>query len=94
MFQENELVALVLYGMTVVFVMLNRFRIRDLLYAKILYAAFFIGFTSVIFTNLEVVIWGTILNWMEHACYFASTLLIFIWCVLVFRKPKAKSDSY
>lgn len=85
MLQENEVVTLLLGVGTMIFILAHRPRLGQLPYSKIILSAFYIIFAGWAFTVFETFIWSNVLNFLEHACYAASSLLLAVWCWKVVR---------
>ncbi len=41
------------------------------------------------FTNLEAVVWGELVNLLEHLCYAANAVLMAVWCGLLLRRGRS-----
>ena len=87
MFQENEVI-LVILGVIVFILMCYNFsqlkRIPNPVAIFTAYCVFFLGW---IFTVLEELWFYELLNFMEHVCYLVSSLMLFKW-VLSFTQNK------
>ena len=88
MFQENELVMLLLGVGVLVFTLGNRFRLKRLPASKILCAGFYMLSAGWILTVLEGFFWKGVLNYLEHMCCAGSSLLVAVWCWKVFGSKK------
>jgi hypothetical protein len=88
MFQENELVMLLLGVGVLVFTLGNRFRLKRLPASKILCTGFYMLLAGWILTVLEGFCWKGVLNYLEHMCYAGSSLLMAVWCWKVFGSKK------
>ena len=87
MIQENEVVMLLMAIGVLIFILVNRRLIMRIRAARMLVAAFCVLLTAYVFTVLEGFFLRDLLNFLEHLCYTASSVLIALWCMKVF-KPK------
>ncbi len=85
--QENEVVMLLMAIGVLIFILFNRRQIMRIEAAGLLVAAFCILVIGYVFTVLEGFFMEALLNFLEHACYAGSSVLIALWCMKVF-KPK------
>ena len=85
MFHENEIVMLLLGVGVLILLLANRIRLKRVPASKILIAGFYILLAGWAMTVLEGFFWEDLLNYLEHICYAASSLLVVIWCWKVFR---------
>jgi hypothetical protein len=81
---ENEIVMLSIGVGVLIFILGNRARLKRLATYRILIAAFCLMLVGWIVTVVEGFIWEVILNYIEHACYAVSSILLMIWCWKVF----------
>ncbi|MBN2476077.1 MAG: hypothetical protein JXB62_15810 [Pirellulales bacterium] len=84
MINENELVTLLLAVGALVFILSNGAGLRRLPMAPLFVSAYGVLVLGWCFTVLEGFFWDTALNYLEHACYAASSCLLALWCWLVF----------
>ena len=88
MLQVNELILLFTGLGALVFILLNRARLRKIpVLTRLLYGFYFL-LAAWVFTVAEGFIWPETLNLLEHICYLASAALILAWCVEVARKDR------
>lgn len=87
MIQENEVVMLLMAIGVLIFILVNRRLIMRIEAARVLVAAFCVLLAAYVFTILEGFFLEKLLNLLEHLCYAASSVLIALWCMRVF-KPK------
>ncbi len=87
MVQDNEVVMLLMAIGVLVFILVNRRLIMRIEAARVLVAAFCVLLAGYVLTVLEGFFLGDLLNFLEHLCYAASSVLIALWCMKVF-KPK------
>lgn len=80
MIQQNELIIFLLGVGVLIFILSNRRRIHRIPAWKILAASFYVLLAGWLLTILEDIFWGRTLNFLEHASYTASSLLIAFWC--------------
>ena len=93
MIQDNEVIMLLMAIGVLIFILVNRRLIMRIRAARVLIAAFCVLLAAYVLTVLEGFFlenlqpWGDLLNFLEHLCYTASSVLIALWCLRVF-KPK------
>ncbi len=87
MIQENEVVMLLMAIGVLIFILFNRRLIMRIRAARVLIAAFCVLLAAYVLTVLEGFFLEALLNFLEHLCYAASSVLIALWCTKVF-KPK------
>jgi hypothetical protein len=80
----NEIVMLSIGTGVLTFILSNRKRLKRLGAHRILIASFCLMQAGWIVTVVEGFIWEVILNYVEHACYAVSSILLMIWCWKVF----------
>jgi len=88
MIQQNEAILLILGVGVMLFIFENRKELESLTHSKILIAGFTILFVGWVFTVLEGFFLNDLLNFLEHVCYAASSVLIAVWCGKVFGTDK------
>ncbi len=80
MVQENEIVMLIL-GIGVFLLTLKiRDNIKRIPHWRLIITGFYFLFIAWIMTVAEGLIWGDILNFLEHFCYFGSGTALAAWC--------------
>ena len=84
MLHENELVMLFLGMGVFIFTLYSLPKIKRLSNWKLLLTGFYFLLIAWIFTVLEGFFWEEILNFLEHAFYAVSSILIAVWCWKVF----------
>jgi len=84
MFQENEIIMLLLGIGVLIFIFANRSRLKSLPASQLLFAGFGALLAGWVLTVLEGFFWGEALNLIEHVCYAASAVLMAGWCWVVF----------
>ena len=84
MIQENEIVMLIIGLGVFIFVLGNRSQLKRIPYAELLLAGFYMLLAGWILTVVENVIWGEVLNYLEHMCYAVASVLLAAWCWKVF----------
>ncbi len=87
MIQDNEVVMLLMAIGVLIFILVNRRLIMRIRAARVLVAAFCVLLAGYVLTVLEGFFQEDLLNFLEHLCYAASSVLIALWCIRVF-KPK------
>ncbi len=93
MIQDNEVVMLLMAIGVLIFIIVNRRLIMRIQAARVLIAAFCVLLAAYVLTVLkgffleDLQPLGDLLNLLEHLCYAASSVLIALWCMKVF-KPK------
>ena len=89
MIQDNEVVMLLMAIGVLIFILVNRRLIMRIEAARVLVAAFCVLLAAYVFTVLEGFFLSTLFNFLEHACYAASSVLIAIWCMKVFKEKES-----
>ncbi|MFO8132616.1 MAG: hypothetical protein R6U10_01595 [Thermoplasmatota archaeon] len=84
MIEESEVVVLLLGLATLLFMTVNRRRLRRLPRLKVLASSFLLLLAGWTLTILEGFVLHEHLNLLEHACYAASALMIAGWIWTVF----------
>ena len=87
--QENEVVMLLMAIGVLIFILFNRRQIMRIEAAGLLVAAFCILLIGYVFTVLEGFFMEALLNFLEHACYAGSSVLIALWCMKVFKRKES-----
>jgi hypothetical protein len=88
MIQENEIVMLIIGLGVFIFVLGNRPQLKRIPHADWFLPAFYLLLAGWILTVVENILWGEVLNYLEHICYAAASLLLAVWCWKVFRGKK------
>ena len=84
MVQQNEIIMLLLDIGCMVFILINRQRVKRIPVAGILTAGFYVLLAGNVLTILEGFFWEELLNVLEHICYAASSMLMAVWCWKIF----------
>jgi hypothetical protein len=84
MIQQNEIIMLLLGIGCMVFILVNKRKLRRIPEAKTLIAGFSILLIGYGFTIVEGFFWKDFLNVLEHICYTASSILVAAWCWKIF----------
>lgn len=84
MIEQNELVTLLVAIAVLLFVVTNRDALKGLPRARICMSSFLCLVMGLTFTVLEGLFWAAVFNFLEHACYFASSIFLAGWVWLVF----------
>jgi hypothetical protein len=88
--QESEVIKL-LFGVGVlIYFFITKKKILELPHHNLLFFAYIIVFLGWVITVLEGLFYEQLLNLIEHSCYTASSLILCLWCYLVFIKDDAK----
>lgn len=91
MIHGDELIMLLLGLAVLVFIVMNKIRLRSIPAFKVFAAAFFCFLAAWIFTVLEGFFWKDALNLLEHALNVSGTALLFIWVLKAGRKNKLEN---
>jgi len=88
MIQENEVVMLLLGVIVLIFMLGNRPPLKRLPAWSVLLAAFCTLVGGWTLTVLEGFFWTQWLNLAEHVCYAANSVLVAVWCWMVFTRAQ------
>lgn len=91
MFQERELMPLVVIGALTVFILINRKKIRLVPEFHWLAGAFFAHAASLTFSVLEDFALANFFNLLQHACAALTAILLAVWCWLVLARRREKT---
>jgi hypothetical protein len=86
MFQENEVINLLVTFGIFLFVMLFWSELSEAYHLKVLTIVLFLTLISGIFTLLEHLIWPTQLNYLEHFSDVLRSAVLLIWGLLLLPK--------
>ena len=84
MIQQNEIITLLLAIGCMIFILVNKQKVKRIPVAKILIAGYCLLLAGYVLTILESLFWNEILNVLEHICYSASSVLMAVWCWKIF----------
>jgi hypothetical protein len=84
MIQQNEMIMLLLGIGCMIFILVNRQKVKRIPVAKTLIAGFYVLLAGYVFTIFEGLLWKGFLNVLEHICYTASSILVTVWCWKIF----------
>jgi hypothetical protein len=84
MFEEREVITLLLGVGVVIFVIRQRDVLRSVQNWPMLCLAFLLLFASLAASVIEVMIWEKVVNWLQHLCSSLSAIALAIWCWLTF----------
>jgi hypothetical protein len=84
MIQQNEIIMLLLGIGCMIFISVNKQKVRRIPVAKPLIAGFYVLLAGYVLTILEGLFWKDFLNVLEHICYTASSILMAVWCWKIF----------
>ncbi len=88
--QESEIIKL-LFGLGVlIYFFITKKKIIELPHHNLLFFAYIIVFSGWVLTVMEGFFYEQFINLIEHSCYTASTVLLTLWCYLVFIKGDTK----
>ena len=84
MIQQNELIMLLLGIGCMIFILVNKQKVKRVPVAKTLIAGFCLLLAGYVLTIFEGLFWKDFLNVLEHICYTASSILVAVWCWKIF----------
>jgi len=84
MIQQNEIIMLLLGIGCMIFISVNKQKVRRIPVAKPLIAGFYVLLAGYVLTIFEGLFWKDFLNVLEHICYTASSILMAVWCWKIF----------
>ena len=90
MIQQNEIIMLLLGIGCMIFILLNKQKVKRIPLGSFLYAGFCGLLAGYVFTIIEGFFWNDFLNVMEHICYTASSILLAVWCWKIFSYRKGR----
>ena len=90
MIQENEIVMLFIGAGVLILILKYRSPLKRLPASKLLVAGYYTLLAGWVLTVLEEFFWKGFLNYLEHLCYAVSSLLVLLWCWIVFKKEKGQ----
>ena len=88
MIQQNEIITLLLAIGCMIFILVNKQKVKRIPVAEILIAGYCLLLTGYVLTILESLFWNEMLNVLEHICYSASSVLMAVWCWKIFAYRK------
>jgi hypothetical protein len=80
MIQQNEIMMLLLCIGCMIFILVNKQKVKRIPVAKTLIAGFYMLLAGYVLTVFEGLFWKDFLNVLEHSCYTASSILVAVWC--------------
>jgi hypothetical protein len=80
MIQKNEIIMNLLGIGCLIFIWVNKQKVKRIPVAKPLIAGFYVLLAGYLLTFLEGLFWNDLLNVLEHICYTASSILMAVWC--------------
>jgi hypothetical protein len=86
MIQENELMTLMLCVGALFFIIINYVKLKSLPGLRIFIISFIFFTMGWFFTVIEGIIFEEVFNLIEHICYISSSIAIFIWTLILFKK--------
>ena len=84
MIQQNEIIMLLLGIGCMIFILVNKQKVKRIPAAKTLITGFCVLLAGYVLTILEGLFWKDSLNVLEHICYTASSILMAVWCWKIF----------
>ena len=90
MIQQNEIIMLLLGMGCMIFILVNKQKVKGIPAAKTLIAGFNLLLAGYVLTILEGLFWQDFLNVLEHICYTASSILVAVWCWKIFAYRKGR----
>jgi len=84
MIQQNEIIMLLLGIGCMIFILVNKQKVKRIPLAKLLIAGFYVLLAGYVLTILEGLFWMDFLNVLEHICYTTSSILMAVWCWKLF----------
>lgn len=85
MIQEVEIIRLLISLGVMVFLVIRKEQLKVIPYYKILVACYSLLVVGWVFTILEGFFAPDTLNVIEHICYTIASVLLAIWCILVYK---------
>ncbi len=86
MIQENELITFILCLGALFFIIINYGKLKSLPSLKIFLISFTLFTMGWFFTVIEGLIFEELFNLFEHLCYISSSIMMFIWTLIFFKK--------
>ena len=90
MIQENEAIQLLLGIGALIFILVNRRRLRGRPGSRALQWAVVLMVAGWACTVLEGYVWPGALNLVEHACYLAASALVLLWILASRRRAGSR----
>lgn len=90
MVQENEIVLLILGIGVLVFVLGNRQRLQKIPASNFLLSGYYMMLAGWFLTVLEGFFLSNLINYLEHICYAASSIITSLWFLNVFGYGKVE----
>ena len=84
MIPESKIIDFLLIIGVLIFILMNYSRIKEIPYYKILITSFLFLLFNITLAILEEIIWGNVLNLVQHSCITISSILLTIWCFKIF----------
>jgi len=88
MIQQNEIIMLLLGIGCMIFILVNKQKVKRIPVAKTLIAGFYVLLAGYVLTILEGLFLKDLLNVLEHICYASSSILMAVWCWKLFAYKK------
>jgi cell shape-determining protein MreD len=90
MIQQNEIIMLLLGLGCMIFILVNKQKVKRIPVTKTLIAGFYVLLAGYVSTILEGLLWRNFLNVLEHICYTTSSILVAVWCWKIFAYKKGR----
>jgi cell shape-determining protein MreD len=90
MIQQNEIIMLSLGIGCMIFILVNKQKVKRIPVTKTLIAGFYVLLAGYVSTILEGLLWRNFLNVLEHICYTTSSILVAVWCWKIFAYKKGR----
>ena len=94
MIPESKILEILIALGVLIFILINHSRIKKIPNSNILLSAFSFLFFNNIFAILEELFLGDLLNIIQHSCLAISSILLTIWCLIVFTKRREENESH
>lgn len=85
MIQEVEIIRLLISLGVLIFLFLRRDQLRVIPFSRLLMTGYLLLVIGWVLTILEGFILPDFLNVIEHICYASSSILLAIWCIMIFK---------
>lgn len=87
--RSSEVIVMLLGMGLMAFVLYQRRQLAQLPNRSILFMSLLAILAGWFFTNLEAVVWGGLVNLLEHLCYASNAVLMAVWCGLLLRRGRS-----
>jgi cell shape-determining protein MreD len=90
MIQQNEIIMLLLGMGCMIFILVNKQKVKRIPAARTLIAGFCVLLAGYLLTIAEGFLWNDFLNVLEHVCYTTSSIIMAVWCWKIFTLTKGR----